>query len=121
NERTSVNRRLGMSGNRARSRMRQESERRRRMRGSEGSTPLLKTVTLCPSDASTAAVALHNPSLPPQLRLPLTKTTFIALFSFHSARSHRPHPRGRVVGVQARSDSVDLLCDRARPARRREL
>src|SRR5204863_3404165 len=106
---------------RASSRMRPESARTRRMRGSEPSPPLLKTVTLCPSDASTAAVALHNSSLPPQFRFPLTKTTFIALFSFHSARSHRSHPCGRVVGVQARSDSLDLLCDRARPARRVEL
>src|SRR5437762_13593258 len=110
-----------MSGNLARSRTRVESSRKRRMRGSDSSTPLLKTVTLCPSDASTAAVALHNSSLPPQVRFPLTKTTFIALFSFHSARSHRSHPCGRMVGVQARSDSVDLLCDRARPEHLREL
>src|SRR5437762_14142676 len=109
-----------MSGKRARSRIRLESARKHRMRGSEPSTPLLKTVTLCPSDASTAAVALHNSSLPPQVRFPLTKTTFIGLFSFHSPRSHRPYPRGRVVGVQARSDSVGLLCDRARPEHLRE-
>ena len=44
------------------------------MRGSEESTPVLKTVTRCPPDASTAAVALHNSSLPPQARFPLTKT-----------------------------------------------
>src|SRR3954471_24277418 len=101
--------------------MRMESSRKRRMRGSDSSTPLLKTVTLCPSDASTAAVALHSSSLPPQPRFPLMKTTFIALFSFHSARSHRSYPCGRVVGVQARYDPVGLLCHRARPPRRREL
>ena len=58
--------------------MRHESARKRRMRGSDSSTPLLKTVTLCPSAASTAAAALHNSSLPPHVRFPLTKTTFIA-------------------------------------------
>src|SRR5437868_8849728 len=91
------------------------------MRGSESSTPLLKTVTLCRSDASTAAVALHSSSLPPQARFPLTKTNLIALFSFHPRRSDRPHSRGRVVGVQARPDSLRLLRDRARPARRGDL
>src|ERR1043166_8250103 len=110
-----------MSGNRARSRVGQERARRRRMRGSESSPPLLNTVTPCPSDASTAAVALHNSSLPPQARFPLTRMNLIELFSLHSPRSHRLHPRGRVVGVQARSDSLGLLRDRARFARAGEL
>src|SRR5690349_322323 len=61
--------------------MRQEGARNRRMRGWESSTPLLKTVTPCPSAASAAAVALHNSSLPPQPRLPLTKTNRILRYS----------------------------------------
>src|SRR5216117_552221 len=71
-----------MSGKRARSRMRLESARKRRMRGSEPSTLLLKTVTLCPSDASTAAVALHSSSLPPHPRFPLMKTNLIRYSRF---------------------------------------
>jgi UbiA prenyltransferase family protein len=62
--------------------MGQESARKRRIRGSESSTPLLKTVTLCPSDASTAAVALHNSSLPPQARFPLMKTNLMRYSRF---------------------------------------
>src|SRR5260221_14493466 len=87
------------------------------MRGSDSSTPLLNTVTRCPSDASTAAVALQSSSLPPQLRFPLTKTTFTRLFSLDRG-PYRPHPCGPLVGLQDRSDPVDVLCDRAGPRRR---
>src|SRR5207244_12650278 len=49
---------------------------------SASSTPLLKTVTSWPSDASTAAVALHSSSLPPQSRFPLTTTNLMRYSHF---------------------------------------
>src|SRR5207244_8174700 len=49
---------------------------------SASSTPLLKTVTSWPSDASTAAVALHSSSLPPQSRFPLTTTNLMRYSRF---------------------------------------